>query len=128
MVARPAIVRTGRILEGGRLFTHLQQKKFGLKEVAEERKAADERYRALLSSTWKYSSLLAVNTHHSIGLGNESRKNLADLRHEQHEESMEGHLYEDLTRVAEDDGDEAWEDDQEDQALTHAIRDLLSTR
>lgn len=60
VVARPSIVKTGRILQNGRVFEHLQQKKYGLKAMAEERKAADERYRSLLNSSWDWSFITAM--------------------------------------------------------------------
>lgn len=64
----------------------------------------------------------------ALALGRESRKDLADLRREEHPDS-------DMPAVGDmplvnDDGDENWEDEPElaEESVAIAIRDLLGNR
>lgn len=74
-----------------------------------------------------YCLCLVVNLS-PVDLGTESRRDLADLRHEPHfdDDAFGIAVNEDLG-VPDDDGDPAWQD-EEQESLSHAIRDMLGAR
>ncbi|RDX49545.1 hypothetical protein OH76DRAFT_1418305 [Lentinus brumalis] len=97
--------------QGPRFFGGPISRTLGLTALAAERERAKERLRMIEKS-----------------LGVESRKDLADLRREEHPDT-DGQMLDDLT-LQNDDGDDNWEDDPEagEEAVALAIRDLLGTR
>ncbi len=130
-VVRSSFIASGRGGgQGGasRFFGGPKSRTLGLAGLAAERERAKARLKEIEDCACTSLTILLLSLTTTTALGVESRKDLADLRREDHPDTDDPLL--DAFTMQNDDGDGNWEDEPEagEEAAVLAIRDLLGVR